>query len=682
MRSSMDPRGHRNAGALRQPPDAVSLGIALLVALSLVLTAAAGADQASTGLGSQAPAAQGDSAKAASPVLNLSEAELLIRIRQLIVQDQGRLSSLESGSVQLARDFEAASKRFNRLDSEREAGAWTEKSPAERRILEQRWTFARAELDPLLQRRQAMEQQLKILKRKIEREKEALDVVGNSSRSLPSLAPPATPALAPEPAGTATPEPSPKAPEPNVIVPEGSQTPSKRPATSGVYDRRVADAERELRRREGELQLAERRARLADQLASLNQDDLAQAQALAETSHSLQQLLDDEVAKLENELQASAPTRLRVELESTIAQVRRLATEATATNEDDAKAVASLETRVKNVEAICLSEEKSVSQAEIGVEKARRRLTFLRSPLAPHRVARWLLDTAPRVAAILGVLALLWIAARWLTRLAVQRLVAVKRYGSEEDRAERVETLRRVLQSILSIGFAVVGVLVVLSEFGVDVTVVLGGAAVFSLAIAFGAQSLVKDYFSGFIILMEDQYRVGNVVQISDKQGVVEDISLRMTTLRDLEGIVHIVPHGQITAVSNLTHGWSQVMLDIGVAYKENVDYVMKVLMDLAREMCEDPRFGPLILADPEMLGVDAFADSAVIIKFVMRTRPLKQWNVKRELLRRIKNRFDELGIEIPFPHRTLYHHGLEQPISVSTGPDPTSLQTEGPVSG
>jgi small conductance mechanosensitive channel len=201
----------------------------------------------------------------------------------------------------------------------------------------------------------------------------------------------------------------------------------------------------------------------------------------------------------------------------------------------------------------------------------------------------------------------------------------------------------------------IIGALALLPEFGVNITVLLGGAAVFSLAIAFGAQNLVKDYFSGFMILVENQYSVGNVVQINSTQGLVEDMTLRITTLRDLEGVAHFIPHSQIQTVSNLTHGWSRVMLDVGVAYKEDVDHVMQVLLELAREMRKDPEFGPLIVDEPEMLGVDAFADSAVVIKLIVRTRPLKQWAVKRELLRRIKNRFDELGIEIPFPHRTLY---------------------------
>jgi small conductance mechanosensitive channel len=189
----------------------------------------------------------------------------------------------------------------------------------------------------------------------------------------------------------------------------------------------------------------------------------------------------------------------------------------------------------------------------------------------------------------------------------------------------------------------------------------MGGAAVLGLAVAFGAQNLIKDYFSGFMVLLEDQYGINDVVRIGSISGMVEHISLRTTVLRDLEGIVHFIPHGTISTVSNLTHGWSRALFDVDIAYSEDIDRVMEVLLDLGRELRRDPIFGPLILDDPEMLGVDELANSSVIVKFFLKTRPLQQWTVKREMLRRIKNRFDQLGIEIPYPHQTV-HHRYETP--------------------
>ncbi len=158
------------------------------------------------------------------------------------------------------------------------------------------------------------------------------------------------------------------------------------------------------------------------------------------------------------------------------------------------------------------------------------------------------------------------------------------------------------------------------------------------------------------MVLLEDQYGINDVVRIGSISGLVEHISLRTTVLRNLEGVVHFIPHGTITTVSNLTHGWSRALFDIGVAYKEDVDRVMQVLLDLGNELRQDATFGPLILDNPEMLGVDGLADSSVVLKFFMKTLPLQQWTVKREMLRRIKNKFDALGIEIPYPHQTVYH--------------------------
>jgi small conductance mechanosensitive channel len=152
----------------------------------------------------------------------------------------------------------------------------------------------------------------------------------------------------------------------------------------------------------------------------------------------------------------------------------------------------------------------------------------------------------------------------------------------------------------------------------------------------------------------------------------VERITLRLTVLRDLDGRVHFIPNGHIVTVTNMTHGWSRALFDIGVAYKEDVDQVMEVLVELGKELRRDLEFRHMILEQPEMLGVDQLADSSVVIKFYIKTRPLMQWNVKREMLRRIKRKFDELGIEIPFPHRTIYHRTELEPgaqdCSISAG--------------
>jgi small conductance mechanosensitive channel len=249
-----------------------------------------------------------------------------------------------------------------------------------------------------------------------------------------------------------------------------------------------------------------------------------------------------------------------------------------------------------------------------------------------------------------------------LKNRVVKAIVRKSERGSFAEREKRAQALAQVAKDTANVVIVVGGVMMALQVMGIPVTAVLGGAAVVGLAVSFGAQNLIRDYFAGFIILLENQYGINDVIKICGIAGLVERITLRITVLRDLEGVAHFIPNGEIKSVSNMTHGWSRALFDIGVAYKEEVDKVMDVLMELGKEVRQDPKFGHLILDDPEMLGVDAFGDSAVVIKFFIKTRPLQQWTVKREMLRRIKNRFDELGIEIPFPHRTVYFGNTEAP--------------------
>ncbi|WP_455242404.1 mechanosensitive ion channel family protein [Petrachloros mirabilis] len=220
---------------------------------------------------------------------------------------------------------------------------------------------------------------------------------------------------------------------------------------------------------------------------------------------------------------------------------------------------------------------------------------------------------------------------------------------------KRADTLTHVLRDVARVFILVVGSMMVLSELGIDLKPLLAAAGLSGLAIGFGAQSLVKDIISGFFILLEDSVRVGDVVEVAGVSGVVEEVKLRTITLRDLSGNVHVVPNGIVDRVKNMTKVFSYYLFDVGVAYKENVDEVMVVLHEIAAEVQADPLFSGDILEPLEMLGVDQFADSAVIIKCRIKTQPIKQWRVGREINRRIKNTFDAKGIEIPFPHRTIY---------------------------
>ncbi len=226
---------------------------------------------------------------------------------------------------------------------------------------------------------------------------------------------------------------------------------------------------------------------------------------------------------------------------------------------------------------------------------------------------------------------------------------------TKSEREKRAATLGKIIRHTWTALVLVIAIMMILKQVGLDIGPILAGVGIIGLAVGFGAQSLVKDVINGFFILLENNFRVGDVVKVGDVAGLVESMSLRVTVLRDLEGKVHVIPNSSIEVVTNMTKQWSRVVLDVGVAYKEDVDHVMEVLVEIGKDLYEDPAFRPLIMEPLEILGVDNFGDSSVDIKVMMKTVPLKQWTVGRELRRRIKNTFDEKGIEIPFPHRTLY---------------------------
>jgi small conductance mechanosensitive channel len=216
-------------------------------------------------------------------------------------------------------------------------------------------------------------------------------------------------------------------------------------------------------------------------------------------------------------------------------------------------------------------------------------------------------------------------------------------------------TLMPLLRNVLRVTIAVIASLIVLSEIGINIGPLLAGAGVAGLAIGFGAQKLVQDVINGMFIIIEDTVAVGDVVRVAGHIGLCEGLTIRTITLRDLSGTVHTVPFSDVTTVENLTKEFSFAVMDVGVAYREDTDAVIEILHQVAEELRAEPEYGAVMLEPLEVLGVDQFADSAVVIKVRIKTLPIKQWMVKREFNRRMKKAFDANGIEIPFPHATLY---------------------------
>ena len=237
--------------------------------------------------------------------------------------------------------------------------------------------------------------------------------------------------------------------------------------------------------------------------------------------------------------------------------------------------------------------------------------------------------------------------------MASHKRLAARAEGPEERK--RIETLERVFRYIASVVVTVVAFMLVLPELGISIAPILATAGVAGLAIGFGAQSLVKDYFTGFVMLIENQIRVGDVVEVAGKVGAVEELTLRYVRLRDYEGAVHYVPNGAILTVTNRSRLFAFAVLDIGVAYKEDIERVSQVMKETATAFRSEPDWADKILDDLEIAGVDQWADSAVVIKCRLKTMAQEQWAVRRAFLGRLKNAFDRAGIEIPYPHRTVY---------------------------
>ena len=241
------------------------------------------------------------------------------------------------------------------------------------------------------------------------------------------------------------------------------------------------------------------------------------------------------------------------------------------------------------------------------------------------------------------------------TRLIRTVRIRIASRMTDGEQIRRAETLGRVLRYFATVLITVIAAIMVLSAVGISIAPFLGAAGVVGLAIGFGAQSLVKDYFTGFFMLLENQIIRGDVVQVADKAGLVEDVTLRYVQLRDYDGNVHFVPNGLITSVTNMSRGFAYAVVDVGVAYREDVDAALAVMRQCGDELRQDPDFADRILGPIEVVGVERWADSAVILRCRFRVGPLQQWDVRRVYLRRLKRAFDLRGLEIRFPYITVY---------------------------
>jgi small conductance mechanosensitive channel len=273
---------------------------------------------------------------------------------------------------------------------------------------------------------------------------------------------------------------------------------------------------------------------------------------------------------------------------------------------------------------------------------------------------------ALRIALIVAAAAVVSALLRWGIRVFRSRVTLRL---PDAEAIKRAETLGQVFRYTANVALILIAGMLVLSELGLSVAPILGAAGVVGIALGFGAQSLVKDYFTGFFILLENQIRQGDVVEIADKSGLVEEVTLRFVRLRDYDGNVHYVPNGLISTVTNMSRGFAQSVVDIGIGYDGDVDAAFEIMREVAAGLRTDPAFAPKILQDLEIAGVERLAETGVMLRARFRVVALEQWTVRREYLRRLKKAFAAAGIEIAYPRLRLYADGLPPGASIGGGP-------------
>jgi len=274
-------------------------------------------------------------------------------------------------------------------------------------------------------------------------------------------------------------------------------------------------------------------------------------------------------------------------------------------------------------------------------------------------ILNWLLSHGIKIIAILIGAYIINHFGKIFIEKAVRNLIRPGKVVKDpEAERKREDTLINTFNSTLNIVIWTVAILMVLSEFGISVGPLIAGAGIIGVALGFGAQYMIRDFLAGIFIIIEDQYRVGDVVDIAGTGGLVQDVTLRKTVLRDLDGVEHHIPNGEIRKASNMSKGFARVNLDIGVAYKENLEHVIEVVNRVGNDLADDPEWKDKIITAPQFLRVDEFADSAIVIKILGDTKPLKQWEIMGELRKRLKIAFDEEDIEIPFPQMSVWPRG------------------------
>jgi len=634
----------------------------------------------------------------------VSDAERIARLQRAIADNEKLLGELRAKLGDPQDEYAKAEAEFSKLDrdfqekkrelqKQKDAGvADTAAVDSELAALEPQWKLAKERFDLAIKARKTLQEQITTLEQKARQNQEAIKKLTEvklpasppegqapsqpgvqDSAATPTAPPGPTPSMPAPPAAPSAGSPpqasGPLPGSPAINGAAGQPMPASQPATASPPSAGVKPAppspqlvkaqeeagttESAATEAEQEAQSVTERVKALRKSIELERDLLANARKRANNAQEMEKTLDEDLQRRWSE---GADKAELDDLRRRKAEGGERFREARAEIQDRTNRLDTLQSDLGELQAEEIAAMRAAEEKRTEAEAARKKVESLQNPFAPRNMLQWMVNHGPRILLIiLGMAGVIWIARLLERRITDWMTRHGKAQGTREDE-NRAKTLVGVFHNAIRVIVLLGGSLMVLAEVGVNIIPLMGGAAVLGLAAAFGGQNLLRDYFTGFMILLENQYAVNDVVRIGEVAGLVERITLRLTILRAMDGSVHFIPNGHIVTVTNMTHGWSRALFEIGVAYKEDVDRVMEVLVELGKELRRDTEFRHMIMEQPEMLGVDQLGDSAVVIKFYIKTRPSMQSTVKREMLRRIKKKFDELGIEIPFPHRTLYH--------------------------
>lgn len=628
---------------------------------------AAGHDTGTGGAPADEAGAAGDAGVAEVPVEAASDAKRVVRIRQVIALDQQRLRWLRSELRARTRWFEDLAKGMGEIAKERNEKreelealeADPEAGPegaaglrAELEALDEDHALFDTQTDLALSAEKTVRDQIEALEKKIKKEEHALGrLTGEIATELPEA--PGAETTGPASQREATkrlPLPLP------VPAPGAPPAPKAKKRISSAMTAAQLQAQRALERAEREVEVAklnlsefvERKRALQRQMEF--EADLAESDT--KERENLQRAFDAFGARLKEYRGTDVPPHKVERLERANQGITDRVAALKKTGEARAEYIESLGERLAHLEEAELRVTAEVDAQQEEAAKARRQVMWLESPIHPKNIEHWAKERGPRILMVIAAALFLLL----LVRLTAQRFAraVIGQRGARANGTGRADTLAFSFGSASRVLIVVFGILLVLQEGGVDIKTVLGGAAIIGVAIAFGAQDLMKDYFSGFLILAEDQYQLGDLITIRGITGTVESVNMRVTVLRDLEGRVHFIPNGSIDQVTNRTYGWGRPVLEVPVGFDEDIDRAMEMLVDIATELRDDPDWEGSIIGEPDMLGVDKFTERGAIIKFMVKTQPDMLFAVRRELLRRIAKQFSELGIQITVPQRIL----------------------------